>query len=99
MSHVQRLHPSQELVDGISCIQMDDGKVNALSRDMIGELDEALDVAQAQDAVVVLSGREGIFSAGFDLKTFQRGPEAGVEMVRAGAELVLRLLAHPLPVM
>jgi enoyl-CoA hydratase len=49
--------------------------------------------------VVVLRGREGVFSAGFDLKTFQRGAEAGVQMVRAGARLVERLLGFPRPVL
>lgn len=47
----------------------------------------------------VLTGRDGIFSAGFDLATFDRGRDASLEMVRAGAELVLRLLAFPLPVL
>ena len=41
----------------------------------------------------------GRLSAGFDLRTFERGLAAGVAMVRAGAELVLRLLAFPQPVL
>jgi enoyl-CoA hydratase len=78
---------------------MDDGKVNALSSAMIGEIGEALDEAEGAGAVVVLSGRNGVFSAGFDLATFQRGPAASVEMVLAGARLVERLLAFPRPVL
>jgi enoyl-CoA hydratase len=66
---------------------------------MIAEIGEALDRAESAAAVGVLQGREGIFSAGFDLKTFQRGAEAGVAMVRAGALLVLRLLAFPRPIL
>lgn len=85
--------------DGIAWITMDDGKVNALSRERIGEVGEALDAAEGAAAVVVLSGRRGIFSAGFDLPTFQRGPEESVAMVRAGALLIERLLAFPLPVL
>jgi enoyl-CoA hydratase len=88
-----------EIADGIARIALDDGKVNALSPEMIGEIGEALDAAQKAGAVVVLRGREGIFSAGFDLKTFQRGFDAGIEMVRAGARLIERLLAFPLPVL
>ena len=84
---------------GVAWITLDDGKVNALSSEMIGEIGAALDAAEGAAAVTVLSGREGIFSAGFDLKTFQHGPEAGAQMVRAGAELVARLLAFPLPVL
>jgi len=88
-----------EIDDHVAWITLDDGKVNALSAEMIGEIEEALDAAEAAGAVVVLRGREGMFSAGFDLKTFERGPREGIEMVRAGAELVLRLLAHPQPVL
>jgi enoyl-CoA hydratase len=84
---------------GIAWVTLDDGKVNALSRESIGEVGAALDAAERAAAVTVLSGREGIFSAGFDLKTFQRGPEASREMVYAGAQLILRLLAFPLPVL
>jgi enoyl-CoA hydratase len=85
--------------DGVAWITLDDGKVNALSAAMIAEIGEALDGAERAGAVAVLRGHEGIFSAGFDLKTFQRGAEAGVAMVRAGAELILRLLAFPRPVL
>jgi enoyl-CoA hydratase len=84
---------------GIAWITLDDGKVNALSREAIRDIDAALDEAGRAGAVVVLQGRAGIFSAGFDLTTFARGSEAGASMVRAGAELVLRLLAHPRPVL
>jgi enoyl-CoA hydratase len=85
--------------DGIAWITMDDGKVNALSSEMIAAIGEAVDVAEREGAVAVLRGREGIFSAGFDLRTFERGLDAGVEMVRAGAQLVLRLLAFRRPVL
>ena len=88
-----------EIDGGIARITLDDGKVNALSRERIGEIGEALDAAERAGAVAVLRGREGIFSAGFDLPTFSRGLEASVAMVRAGAELVQRLLAFPLPVL
>jgi enoyl-CoA hydratase len=87
------------IADGVATITLDDGKVNALSAERIGELERAFDEAERADAaVVVLTGRAGMFSAGFDLRTFERGLAAGVAMVRAGAELALRLLAFPRPV-
>lgn len=85
--------------DGTAWITLDDGKVNAMSSAMLGEIGDALDAAERAGVVAVLMGREGIFSAGFDLPTFRRGLEAGVEMVRAGAQLVARLLAFPRPVL
>lgn len=87
------------IADGISWVAMDDGKVNAMSTEMLGEILEALDASERAGAVTVLSGRAGIFSAGFDLGTFKRGAEATVAMLRAGARVIERLLAFPLPVL
>ncbi len=84
--------------DGIAWITVDDGKVNALSANLIAEIGQALDRAQEAGAVTVLTGRVGIFSAGFDLATFDRGLDASLEMVRAGADLILRMLKLPVPV-
>lgn len=85
--------------EGIAWITIDDGKVNAMSTELLGEIDGALDAAQDAGSVTVLSGRQGIFSAGFDLPTFKRGPEASLEMLRAGAQLIERLLSFPFPVL
>ena len=86
------------LDDGIATITMDDGKMNALSPTMFGELNAALDRAQADRAVVVLSGRAGVFSAGFDLRVLRAGGADSVQMVSTGFELAERLLAFPAPV-
>jgi enoyl-CoA hydratase len=83
------------LEDGIATIVLDDGKVNALSLAMLGEIAAALDRAEKDDAIVVLSGREQTLSAGFDLKALPKHPQ---EMLRAGAELSERLLSFPRPV-
>jgi len=88
-----------QIRDGVARITVDDGKVNAMSKEMLGEIERAVDAAERERAVVVLRGREGIFSAGFDLPTFARGLDAGVEMVMAGVHLIERLLAHPRPVL
>lgn len=90
---------SLAIEDGVARIGLDDGKVNAMSTEMLGEIAAALDAAEKAGAVAVLRGREGMFSAGFDLKTFQRGLDATVEMLRAGAHLIERLLAFPRPVL
>ncbi len=79
-------------------IAMDDGKVNALSAQMFAELNAALDRAEAAGATVVLTGREGIFSAGFDLRVLRAGGPQAPALVRSGFELSARLLAFPAPV-
>jgi enoyl-CoA hydratase len=86
-------------LDGrIATITMDDGKVNALSPGMLGRLDAALDRAESDKAVVLLTGREGVFSAGFDLSTLRAGGPEAIAMVRTGFELAARLLSFPAPV-
>jgi enoyl-CoA hydratase len=89
---------SYELDDGIATVTMDDGKVNVMSPQMLGDVNAALDQAEADGAVVVLAGRMGVFSAGFDLPVLRAGGPQGVAMVRAGFELSERVLGFPLPV-
>ena len=91
-------HTTTRIEDGVAWIRMDDGQVNAMSTALMGEIDAALREAEAAAAIPILIGREGIFSAGFDLRSFARGREAGVEMVLAGAALIRRFLAFPLPI-
>ena len=85
--------------DRVASITLDDGKVNVLSIPMLRELHAALDQAEADGAVVVLGGREGYLSAGFDLRVFREEPEHLLEMLRLGATLYERLLSFPTPVL
>ena len=84
-----------DLTDGIATITMDDGKVNAVAPELSAELLAHLDQAEADDVgAVVLTGRPGRFSAGFDLRV--PGDQWG-EMMIAGAEVSKRLLGFPKP--
>jgi len=83
----------------IATVTIDDGKANALSIEMLRTLHEALDQAERDEAVLVLAGREGRFSAGFDLGVFSSGDgERVLEMLRLGATLAERILSFPTPV-
>ena len=86
------------LDDVVATITMDDGKVNALSPAMQVEINKALDQAEGDGAVVVLTGRDGVFSAGFDLGVIRGGGDDAVSMVRGGFDLAHRLLSFPTPV-
>jgi len=61
---------SYEIDGRIATITMDDGKVNALSIEMLKELHGLFDRAEREQAVVILTGREKYLSAGFDLNVF-----------------------------
>jgi enoyl-CoA hydratase len=87
-----------QLQDSIATITMDDGKANVMSVQMLGELNAALDRAEADKSVVMLTGRSSVFSAGFDLGAFKQGKAPLFDMLKAGAETAERLLSFPAPV-
>lgn len=87
-----------ELADDIATITVDDGKANALSPDLQAEIHGALDRAEADGAVVLLTGRPGMFSAGFDLRVLTGGGQPAIDMVIGGFDLAERLLSFPAPV-
>lgn len=87
-----------QLDDGIATLTMDDGKANVMSRQMLDEINAALDRAESEADVVVLAGRERFFSGGFDLAAFQRGGEEVLTVLEQGARLTERMLGFPQPV-
>lgn len=88
-----------QLKDSVASITMDDGKVNVMSIAMTSALNAALDRAAADRAVVMLTGRPGVFSAGFDLNVLANGGGADAQkMVNAGFELAYRMLSFPMPI-
>jgi enoyl-CoA hydratase len=86
------------LQDGIATLTLANGKVNAISPDVIAALNRALDQAEKDEAVVILTGQAGILSGGYDLKVMMSGPQAALDLVEAGSRLARRMLAHPFPV-
>lgn len=86
------------LTDGVAVITMDDGKANAISLAMQEAVNTALDQAEKDKAPVIFTGRTGILSAGFDLKTLAASGQPAVDMLNGGLELAIRLLTFPTPV-
>lgn len=84
--------------DGIATLTLSNGKVNAISPDVIAAFNAALDQAEQDRAVVIITGQPGILSGGYDLKVMTAGPEQAIELVKQGSTLARRLLAHPFPV-
>ena len=87
-----------EMAEGIVTLTLDNGKVNAVSPEVIAALHEALDRAEQDRAVVILTGQPGILSGGYDLKVMTSGPQAALDLVTAGSRLARRMLAHPFPI-
>ncbi|MFN3619851.1 crotonase/enoyl-CoA hydratase family protein [Sphingorhabdus sp.] len=88
-----------EITNDIALIRMNDGKANAINFEMVDALNRALDTAEANAKAIVLAGREGRFSGGFDLNAFASlGADGVYKLLDAGAELLVRLYGGPLPV-
>ena len=86
------------LDDGIATIRIDDGKRNAMAPVVIEGINKALDRAEADGAIVILTGRDDVFSAGFDLKVLNRGGSKAIGMLGGGYGLTRRVLNYPYPV-
>ena len=90
---------SLEFSGGVAVLSLDDGKANAIGPALLGALGAALDQAEEAGQAVLLTGRPGRLSAGFDLGVLRDGgPEAARDLVMGGARLALRLGRFPAPV-
>ncbi len=88
-----------EQSEDIAILRVDDGKANALDPAIIDALVGGLQRAEKEAAAVLLTGRAGRFSAGFDLGVLRAGgPDVARGLVSAGAELALQVARHPAPV-
>jgi enoyl-CoA hydratase/carnithine racemase len=88
--------------EDVAVITIDDGKANALSPAVIAAVNTSLDEVGATGSAsraVVLCGREGMFSGGFDLKVMRSGDVDAIRaLVTSGGELVLRLFGSERPI-
>ncbi len=94
-------HDAPDHPGAVVVVTMDDGRANALATDLGRALIDVVDQVDADDTAraLVLAGRDGRFSAGFDLGVFQTGDLAAVgEMVGVGGHLVRRLYGCGVPV-
>ncbi|GFM57237.1 crotonase/enoyl-CoA hydratase family protein [Pseudomonas capsici] len=89
---------SYQLEDGIATLTLNNGKVNAISPDVIAAFNAALDQAETDRAVVIVTGQPGILSGGYDLKVMTSSAEAAIDLVAKGSTLARRMLAHPFPI-
>ena len=88
-----------EFQNDISIITLDDGKANVFSQVMLESLYECLSKVHKDKGCLVITGRKGMFSAGFDLKTIQGGDMKLIQnMTINGFKLLSRIFAFPRPV-
>ena len=83
----------------VSIITLNDGKANVFSPEMSSTVSNLLDQVPGDKGSLIITGRPGIFSAGFDLKIISSGDtDAVATMVKAGFTLLARIYNFPRPV-
>ena len=89
-----------ESKDDVSIITIDDGKANVFSKNMIDAFNECLDNVPSDKGSLIITGREGMFSAGFDLKVISSGDIEKIrDMTLNGFKLLARIFSFPRPVL
>ena len=85
--------------EDVSIITLDDGKANVFSTAMSETINTILDQVPEDKGSLLITGKPGLFSAGFDLKTISGGdPKAAIEMTTAGFRLLSRIYSFPRPI-
>ncbi len=84
-----------QLTDDVAILHFDDGKANAVSHDFIDSMNDGLGRAEKEAKAVIIRGREGLLSGGFDLNEFKKGPAETRELATRGVDLFIRMYAHP----
>ena len=86
--------------EDVSIITLDDGKANVFSPSMISAVNKCLDDVPTEKGSLIITGRTGMFSAGFDLKIISAGDMAATrEMSLKGFKLLSRIFSFPRPVL
>ena len=89
---------SLNIEDNVATLTLNNGKVNAISHQVIDELNQALNSAEQQHCVVVITGQPGMLSAGYDLTVMRESMSAAMQLVEKGSTLARRMLAFPYPI-
>jgi enoyl-CoA hydratase len=91
-----------EVRDRIAHVTIANGKANALSPDVIAQLDAALtraeDAGEEQVGALLITGSPGMLSGGFDLKVMRSSAGAAGRLVTDGGALITRLFGSEMPV-
>ncbi|MEM9225975.1 MAG: crotonase/enoyl-CoA hydratase family protein, partial [Pseudomonadota bacterium] len=88
-----------EMQGEIALITMDDGKANAVNPLLLDALNTALDEAEAKAKAIVIAGRPGRFSAGFDLNILTGGSiDDAIGLVKYGGRTALRMYGSDKPI-
>ncbi len=88
-----------DIQNDIAVIRLDDGGHNVINHQVLDELEAAWEKAESDGKVVIFSGREGSFCAGYDINVMTGDdPNASTELGRRGGRLAYQLFKSSRPV-
>jgi enoyl-CoA hydratase len=91
-----------EVRERVATVTLENGKANALSPEVIAQVDDAIGRAEQagpdEVGVLVITGRPGMLCGGFDLEVIRRSPADAGALVTAGGALFTKLLGSSVPV-
>ena len=89
-----------KIEDSVAYITIDDAKMNVFSHDMLDLAEEALKKAEEDKEVkvVVMTGNDNAFSAGFDLSEIKKGPIEMKALVTRGMKFGHKMFLFPKPI-
>ena len=80
--------------EDLSILTLDDGKANVFSAEMSKQVNDCLDQVETEKGCLIITGKEGMFSAGLDLKTIQSGDvDKIMEMSTNAFKLLARIFS------
>jgi enoyl-CoA hydratase len=90
-----------EVRDRVAHVTISNGKANALSPDVLAGLNDALtraeDAGEDEVGVLLITGRPGMFTGGFDLDVMRSSAAAAGNLVTDGGELFVRMYGSSVP--
>ncbi len=85
--------------DGVLVATIDDGKANALTAAVIDGVRSAVAEASGRGQPLVITGRDGCFSGGFDLAVMRSGqPDLVAALFAEGTQLYRDVVEAPVPI-
>ncbi len=87
------------ITDDIATITLDDGKANAIDWDWMAAFMALLDQAESDAKALIITGRKGVFSGGFNLKKLPNASKEELsKLLDDASEMLCRIYESKLPI-
>lgn len=90
---------TMDINNDIATITLDDGKANAIDWDWMAAFIKLLDKAESEAKALIITGRSGVFSGGFNLKKLPNASRDQLsQLLDDASEMLARIYESKLPI-